>query len=113
MKIVMRAAAPCGERRGLCVGRHQVVEVTCGCAVYAGQRLLDDRRDVEEPMRPARNAPTATSFAALKAHGAVASAFTARAGEREQREGIEIGCLEREVETTRSSCGTGVAARSG
>ena len=48
------------------VGLDELVEVARGRAVDARERVLDRRGDVEEqPIRPSRNAWTATSFAAL------------------------------------------------
>ena len=47
------------------VGGDEVVEVARGRAVDARERLLDDRRDVEEPDPPVEERRTATSFAAL------------------------------------------------
>ena len=53
------------------------------------------------PMRRSRNAATATSFAALKAHGYVPPLLPRLAREPQQREALEIGRLELERERLR------------
>ena len=49
-----------------------------------------------KPIRPSRNAATATSLAALYAHGYVPPRLPRLAREREQRERLEVGLEELE-----------------
>ena len=67
------------------------------------------------PMRPSRNAATATSLAALYAHGAVPPRSPAARASAEQRECVVVGRLERAASRpARGRAGsTGVAARVG
>ena len=91
-------SAPRGELPRLVVGGDQVVEVARGRAVDAGERLLHHRRDVEEPDLPFEEGGDGHLVRGVEGTRRRAASLSRRAGERQHRERVGVGRLEREVE---------------
>ena len=68
-KLTLGRQRPCGDLPRARRPPRELGEVARRGAVDRRERVLDDGGNVEEADAPPRNAATATSLAALKAHG--------------------------------------------